>query len=139
MIEKFSFHQFDTVQGSVKKIDPRLQIRQETREMQINNMLSAASNNDMVLLTRYIEIGVDFNMADYDNRTALHLAVCNGHLNVVKFLLTKGRARVNPLDRWNSTPLDEAIRYDFAEVREYVEKRGGLRGCTLIEQATVQY
>ena len=139
LIEKFAFHQFDTVQGAVRKIDPRLQIRQETREMQINNMLSAASNNDMVLLTRYIEIGVDFNMPDYDNRTALHLAVCNGHLNVVRFLIEKGKAKVDPLDRWHSTPMDEAYKYEVTDIIKYLEKKGAHRGEILLQQATIQY
>ena len=139
LIKKFAFHQFDTVQGDVKKIDPRLQIRQETREMQINNMLSAASNNDMVLLTRYIESGVDFNMPDYDNRTALHLAACNGHLNVVRFLVEKGKADVNFLDRWQSTALDEAIKYEFDDIKKYLERKGGLMGETILQRATMQY
>ena len=139
LIEKFAFHQFDTVQGDVKKIDPRLQIRQETREMQINNMLSAASNNDLVLLTRYIESGVDFNMPDYDNRTALHLAVCNGHLNVVRFLVEKGKVDVNFLDRWQSTALDEAYKYEFEDIRSYLEKKGGLKGDVILQRATMQY
>lgn len=51
------------------------------------------------------------NSSDYDHRTPLHLAVCGGHADTVKYLLEKG---VNPVckDRWGSTPLDEAIRLD---------------------------
>ena len=139
LIEKFAFHQYDTVLGDVEKIDPRLQIRTETREMQINNMLSAASNNDMVLLTRYIGSGVDFNMPDYDNRTALHLAACNGHLNVVRFLVEKGKVDVNFLDRWQSTALDDAIKYEFEEVKNYLLEKGGLRGDNFIYSAAMHY
>ena len=53
------------------------------------------------------QTGVDFNMSDYDGRTALHLAVCGGNIAVVKFLVDKAKCNVNPLDRWNSTPLDD--------------------------------
>ena len=56
----------------------------------------------------FFQTGVDFDMPDYDGRTALHLAVCGGNLTVVKFLIDKAKCNVNPLDRWNSTPLDDA-------------------------------
>lgn len=35
----------------------------------------------------YAENDIDLNMADYDSRTALHLASCFGHLEVASFLL----------------------------------------------------
>ena len=139
LIEKFSFHQFDCVQGGVQKLDPRRKIRHETKEMQISNMLSAASGNDMVLLTRYFETGVDFNLADYDSRTSLHLSVCSGHLDIVRFLTDKAKVNINCLDRWNSTPLDDAYKYEVHDIIRFLEKRGAKRGETLLLAATVQY
>jgi ankyrin repeat protein len=49
--------------------------------------------------------------ADYDKRSPLHLACASGHANVVRLLLFHG---ANPMlkDRWNLTPLDEAIRHE---------------------------
>lgn len=52
--------------------------------------------------------GVDLEMEDYDRRTALHLAAAEGHLDVVEFLVKVGRVRVDPKDRWNRTPLQDA-------------------------------
>lgn len=46
--------------------------------------------------------GVSANLADYDKRTALHLASCEGCTEIVILLLDKG-ADVNSLDRWGRT------------------------------------
>jgi len=49
--------------------------------------------------------------ADYDKRTALHLAAAGGQEGVVKFLLEEARVRANPVDRWGYSPLDDAERF----------------------------
>ena len=50
------------------------------------------------------------NMGDYDNRTALHLACCEGHISCVKFLIDVCKVDINIKDRWGYTPLDEAMK-----------------------------
>lgn len=39
------------------------------------------------------------NQADYDGRTALHLAAAHGQLEIVKLLLEKCHVNPNPRDR----------------------------------------
>jgi glutaminase len=53
---------------------------------------------------------MDLNIADYDQRSPMHLAASNGHLAIVKYLFAHGVKDVNPLDRFNYTPLDDSIR-----------------------------
>ncbi len=43
--------------------------------------------------------GMDMNAADYDGRTALHLACAEGHLNVVRLLLEQCGVMHDPRDR----------------------------------------
>lgn len=61
---------------------------------------SSKCDKDGVILE--LEKGVETNQADYDKRTALHLASCEGCTEIVHLLLEKG-ADVNIRDRWGRT------------------------------------
>ena len=47
-------------------------------------------------------------LADYDRRTALHLAASEGHHKIVAYLLAHG-AHHSLRDRWNNTPLANSL------------------------------
>jgi glutaminase len=53
-------------------------------------LITASSKGDLETVQRLIGTGVSANSADYDKRTALHVAVAEKRLEVVKFLLEKG-------------------------------------------------
>ena len=61
------------------------------------------------------------NQSDYDGRTALHLAVCENHIEIVQFLLNIAKVNKNPKDRWNKTPLDEAIKLNHTEIIDLLQ------------------
>jgi glutaminase len=71
--------------------------------------------------------GIDTNLADYDGRTALHLAASEGHVHVIEVLLAM-RAEFNPIDRWGNSPLDDAKRGGHTAVITALEAHGGGRG-----------
>lgn len=48
----------------------------------IMELLFAAAENRVTVMERLAELGVDLNSCDYDKRTPLHLAACEGHLEV---------------------------------------------------------
>ena len=50
-------------------------------------------------LLRYALLGMDMSLADYDGRTALHLAAAEGHQLVAKFLLEKCNVSPYVIDR----------------------------------------
>lgn len=73
-------------------------------------MCSAGGLGDTTALERLIASGAEVDAADYDGRTALHLAAAEGHVAAVELLLRKG-ARVGVVDRWGGTPLHDAVRH----------------------------
>ncbi|XP_012437718.1 integrin-linked protein kinase 1 [Gossypium raimondii] len=97
-------------------------------------LLQCASKGDKAGVIQELDKGVEPNGADYDRRTALHLAACEGWIEVVDLLLEKG-ADVNSLDRWGRTPLSDAHSFRHHEVCKILEARGGIDPVGMDSQA----
>jgi len=67
---------------------------------------------------------VNLNDGDYDMRTPLHVAVAAGQLETVKYLIEKA-VEINPSDRWNSTPLNDAHNTEIANLLKSKGARAG--------------
>lgn len=104
---KYPFHVYDNVVTSKKK--SVLNYDKIHEEVNLYRLLLAASNGDITSIRAIYATGFDLNASDYDRRTALHLASSEAQYNVVEFLLSKN-VNINSKDRWNNTPLDDAIR-----------------------------
>ncbi|KAL3130260.1 hypothetical protein ABBQ38_008093 [Trebouxia sp. C0009 RCD-2024] len=76
---------------------------------------------DMALMRRYIKAGVDMDIGDYDQRTALHVAAAEANLPAIKLLCEEGKADVLKTDRWGATPLDEAAKLDATRCVAYLK------------------
>jgi len=85
----------------------------------------AAGNANVATLEKFIDMGVDLNKGDYDQRTALHVASSLGNKEVVEFLLKYG-ANVNVLDRWGGTPLKDAKAGGLEEICALLERHGAV-------------
>uniref|UniRef100_A0A8D8SFW5 asparaginase n=1 Tax=Cacopsylla melanoneura TaxID=428564 RepID=A0A8D8SFW5_9HEMI len=79
-------------------------------------MLQAAvMKGDLKRVEEIKGYGADLSMKDADNRSAIHIACCEGHFDIVKYLLLNG-ASVHEKDRHGVTPLDEAITADDHDI-----------------------
>uniref|UniRef100_A0A7N0REX4 Protein kinase domain-containing protein n=1 Tax=Kalanchoe fedtschenkoi TaxID=63787 RepID=A0A7N0REX4_KALFE len=86
-------------------------------------LMYLANEGDLEGLKELLDEGVSVHFRDVDDRTPLHVAACQGYVEVVELLLSRG-AVVDPKDRWGSTPLADAIHYKNNEVIKVLEKHG---------------
>ncbi len=75
----------------------------------IYNLLTAASIGDLNTIIILYSQGLDLNSYDYDKRTALHLACSECQLEVVEFLIKK-TVVIDCVDRWNNKPIDDILK-----------------------------
>ena len=54
------------------------------------SLVEASEKGDLNKIQQLLDSGVDPNVEDYANHTALYYAAEKGHLNIVKLLLEKG-------------------------------------------------
>ena len=91
------------------------------------DVLFPASEGDVDELIQLAARGVDLFAYDYDLRTAQHLAASEGHLPVLKYLVTQAKRRgklcdvMSAKDRWGNTPLDDAHRENHAACEEFIQ------------------
>jgi len=74
-----------------------------------------ATASDAPALEALLLAGASPDLADYDLRTAIHLACAEGNAAIVRLLLDNG-ADVNLGDRWGSTPLMQAVASNQAHI-----------------------
>ncbi|CAG2225581.1 GLS [Mytilus edulis] len=101
-VEKFNFHNYDSLIHSPKKFDLRIR-KAESRAKVVVNLLFGAYNGDVTALRRYALLGTDMNLGDYDGRTALHVGAAEEMIP------------------WGFTPLDDAVRFGHTEVQKILE------------------
>jgi len=118
LVKVFDFHTFNSMSS---KKNPRNECYEE-KSISTVKLLFAASYGDKQALERAYLSGLDMNMGDYDNRTALHLACSEDHLASVKFLAETCKVDLNVQDRWGNTPLQEAQRFNRTNIVAFLKK-----------------
>ncbi len=87
-----------------------------------DELIWAASLGDIGAVRRLVAQGVPLESADYDHRTAMHLAASEGHVEVLRYLIAHG-VLSDPLDRWGNTPLDDAERHGHTAAAELLRAK----------------
>ncbi|XP_036065827.1 60 kDa lysophospholipase isoform X1 [Oryzias melastigma] len=95
---------------------------------------AAARIGDVDALEALKEMGSNLCLGDYDGRTPLHVAACEGHLKVVQYLLSHG-ASVYVKDRYGDTPLSNAVRFRHKDVVKLLRKTGAHFSRDQLEEA----
>ncbi|XP_062413289.1 60 kDa lysophospholipase isoform X2 [Pungitius pungitius] len=78
--------------------------------------------------------GTNFSLSDYDGRTPLHIAACEGHLKLVEYLLSHG-VKVHAKDRYGDTPLGNAVRFRHEEMVKLLRKAGAQLSTDELDKA----
>ncbi|KAK0395019.1 hypothetical protein QR680_001068 [Steinernema hermaphroditum] len=122
LVNRFNFHNYDSLaHAESTKFDPRKRIGEHQRD-QVVELLFAAQAGDLNAIRRFYLQGCDLDIADYDYRTAIHLAASEGHYEMLKFLINVAKVKVEPKDRWNRIPLDDAREFRHLECVRLLEK-----------------
>lgn len=70
----------------------------------------------------------DVNIANFDGRTALHVACAEGRLEVARVLVEEMGADVALKDKWGMRPLDDAIRSGSQNLIDFLRSKGASPG-----------
>ncbi|XP_077476824.1 60 kDa lysophospholipase isoform X1 [Stigmatopora argus] len=95
---------------------------------------AATKIGDIETLQTLKDMGSNLCLSDYDGRTPLHIAACEGNLNMVQYLLTVG-ATVYAKDRYGDTPLCNAVRFRHKDVVKLLRKTGAHFSRDKLEEA----
>jgi ankyrin repeat protein/CRP-like cAMP-binding protein len=83
-------------------------------------LCQTVSDGDILTLRRLLRAGIPVNAADYDQRTAAHIAAAEGHVAALKVLVEFG-ADLTLEDRWHNTVSIEAKKSNTRQVLEYLD------------------
>ncbi|XP_028293586.1 60 kDa lysophospholipase isoform X2 [Gouania willdenowi] len=95
---------------------------------------AAAKIGDVEALKALSEMGSNLSLGDYDGRTPLHVAACEGHLHAVEYLLGHGGS-LHVKDRYGATPLSNAVRFRHRDVVWLLRKTGAHLSRDELEEA----
>jgi len=129
LVKRLAIHAYEVASGfSQAKIDMKLP-KNSAMITRIGALLFAASAGDEGKVREAIKSGIDIFESDYDGRTALHLAVCEGHENIARLLVEHATiSQLSFQDRWGGTPLDDAIIFKRDLIANILRAAGAKEG-----------
>uniref|UniRef100_A0A8D0B8B2 asparaginase n=1 Tax=Salvator merianae TaxID=96440 RepID=A0A8D0B8B2_SALMN len=102
-------------------------LRGEITVVPVGTQITLKDSKFIQEIAKYLFIsckeGGNLSAGDYDGRTPLHVASCEGHLDIVKHLLISG-ATVYAKDRFGATPLLNAIKFRHQDIIRLLRETG---------------
>jgi glutaminase len=126
LVETFRLHLYDGLMSPAERIDPRLPVARWQASL-TSEALWAASIGDVRSIRRLHDGRVNLQAGDYDQRSPMHLAAAEGHLQVLEFLLEQG-VNPNQPDRWGGLPLDDAVFGGHEACKDLLVRHGARQG-----------
>ena len=90
--------------------------KEEGEEIDEVRLMYLANEGDLDGIRELLDSGINVNFCDIDDRTALHIAACQGQTDVVSLLLQRG-ANLESKDRWGSTVSKNQNRLLFCSLK----------------------
>jgi len=84
---------------------------------------SVASIGNLKMMENVANQGADFNHTDYRGRSAIHIAVINGHLEIVRFLVQQ-YVNLDLIDNSGRSALYYACKYKRGDIAELLIEKG---------------
>ena len=102
----FNYAIFGSIYDELK-YNPMNEKYNDEKTNKFYELCMSAKEGDLEHLKILFNRNIDFNQADYDGRTALHIAVCEKNKDIIKFLVNIAKVTPNKKDRWGNTAIDE--------------------------------
>jgi ankyrin repeat protein len=95
------------------------------------SIMLAAAQGRTDLVEYLLQQGADFMIRTDYGQTALHMASGSGHLGAVKLLLAADHDEtlIHSPDKYNETPLFDAVEHGYTEIVELLLQSGAQRHC----------
>lgn len=120
--QTFNFHIFDNITDN-SKYNPIENDYSSNKVLEFTELCMASQKGDLDYIKSLYNSGIDMNQHDYDNRTALHLAVCEKHYDIIKFLIHVCNVDQFIKDRWNNSPFDEALKIGDNDIIQLFDEK----------------
>lgn len=107
-------------------------------EIKSMELMQYAANGFYDMVCEKLMAGAKAAFADYDNRTALHLACAEGHPDVARLLLING---ADPMykDRFGATPTDEALKNGHEDLLPMLKQFGACLPWHVLSKEEAEY
>ncbi|CAF1443563.1 unnamed protein product [Adineta steineri] len=99
-------------------------------------LCSYTHQNDIYNLNSLLNEGADVNSTDYDLRSSLHIAACDGNMKLCRLLIENFKADVNLLDDFGGTPLYDAFCHGNFHLIPYLYAKGARMPICRIRELT---